>query len=171
MLTANGEHSKRWLLRYSISSMPFSCCAASPTSERSFCTPFAFKDYQDYCPSIGTQVVTIPLASRLSITHTGGWERSQGEETRPAEISPWIHYSPLSLIKRTLLFECNICFISVVQDQVLVRCLFSYATARWQSHLAVAGWTEWAERLLFVKSDRKQRRCQCVEEFQRRFFL
>lgn len=117
MLTARGEHSKMWLLRDSISSMQFSCCAASPTSVRSLCTPFAFRDYQACCPFIRTQVFTVPLASRLSIAHTGGWEGGQGEETRTAEISPWIHYSPLSLIKRALLFECNICFISVVQDQ------------------------------------------------------
>lgn len=113
MLTASGEHSKMWLLRASISSMPFSCCAASPTSVRSSSTPFAFRGYQDCCPFIRT----VPVASRLSIAHTGGWEGGQGEETRTAEISPWIHYSPLSLIKKALLFECNICFISVVQVQ------------------------------------------------------
>lgn len=89
-------------------------------------------------------------------------------ETIMMETSPWIHYYPLSLIKEALLFECNICFISVFQDHGPDPV---HATARWQSHLTVTGWTEWAKRWLCVESDRKQRRCQCIEEFQRRLFL
>lgn len=163
--------SKTWLLTASISSMPVSCWAVSPTPVRRLSTPFAFRGYQDCCLFIRTQVLAVPLASRLSIAHTGdgGGDRERGQERRkyhPEFIILLFHSS-----KRPFYLSATSASSLLFRSRALMQCPSSHATARWQSHLVVTGWTEWAERLLFVKSDRKQRRCPCVEELQRRFFL
>lgn len=146
-------HSKVWLLGANNSSMSDSRCAASPTSIRSWSPWFALPVYSAASlhqnPGVHCSCHSV-WGSRKSITQ---------RETRMAETSTWMRYSPIPLIKiKALLFECNICFISVVQDQGLdaMPLLKRYSQV---SHLMVTGWTDWAKRLLSAESDRKQRRC------------
>lgn len=95
-------------------------------------------------------------ASRLSII-------TQGEQE-------WWKHHPESTI---CLFHSSKrpFYLNAISASSLMQCPFSNTTDRWQSHLTMTGWTEWAKRLLFVESDSKERRCQYMEEFQGRFFL